>query len=130
MRDEDLQSLKELEQYIANNPNDMSAIIYSAYRQDYEKWEESILEVRDCILDTQQKMLFYSQMLYSLTKWKNFWRKLFKRPYHKEHLKGQIKALEEKNIKLLDTMARLVKTPPEDWRYKLAATGNNLFTAR
>ncbi len=130
MRDEDLQSLENLEKYIENNPDDISAIMYSAYRQDYELWEEKIIEIRDAILDTQQRILHYSQMLYSLTNWKNFWRKLFKRRYHKDDLKEQIKLLEEKNIKLLNTMAKLVKTPPEDWRYRLAATGNNLFAAR
>jgi len=132
MHDEEVQleQLDELDQYLVDNPDDTTALMFSAYCEDKKRWNNKIKYLNDEMNRTQQKIFKLHQQLNKLTRWGNFWRKLFNQEGHNDDITKQIDNLEDYTDRTFNELMDLTQQPPEDWRYKLAAIGNNLFKAR
>lgn len=134
MRDEEIQQLvqdeEELESYIQQNPHDEKALLFGAFFEARKKWQQEVSELTEDLFRLRLDIAEYERQIANIPKWKNIWRRIFKTGATIEELRLRVSMMEQYEKELDQRFLHMANSAPEDWRYKLAMLGNNLFTAR
>lgn len=135
MRDEDIRDGKEdssdeLDQYIRENPEDMSALIFSAWCEEQKRWNNKLNILNDEIVNSKEQILVLEDEFRNIGMWKNLYRKLLRKTNHKQAVGEKIFNQNEMLKDLTIQASDLASNPPKEWRYKLAFhRGDTIFEA-
>ena len=134
MYDENLRMLnhspENLEAYLAENPNDHGALIFSALFEERKKWQSAMEKIHNTIAQIQSKKLKIIAQIEDLSALRHYWNKFVSREGSLEDLQSKLQDLEDQEKKLWEKAKILHNKQPEDWRYQLAMIGNNIFSPR
>ncbi len=117
----------DLEAYLKQNPNDHFALIYSAYLDEYRKWQSRIQILNDDLKIFNAQIANLKNQLNGMSIWSDLVG-IF-RGRRRKDLIQQILTLEAASNKAFDNLLYASQHAPQALNYQLAAVGNNLFRA-